>query len=379
MIARAAGFAGAMSLVLAISQPLHAQYSIGTGVDYLGYTFDAGLGADAAQLFMVPVAVRLPVTNALTLDFFSAWAEGRVERDNTTLTLSGPIDTSVKASYQATPWAMISLGANVPTGDPTHDSEEAIVASVLSTDLLGFREATWGTGFAFTSSVATATSAGGFGLGVAAAYSVRSEFEPSADDTSLKYEPGSEARVRVGLDRNFGNSTFTAGASFINYSDDKANGTNLFKAGNRLRFDATYAFRAGAGVWTLYAADLIRENGDLTLDIVDDLGQTLGDTIVTTAKQNLIVGGIIGSVGLGGGFVFRPHVDYKYQSRDEANGSDAGTGWMLAAGGDIPLRIFGGYEFFPKARVFIGSIRDALGEDISLLGLEFKGTMRLNF
>ncbi len=378
-MARAVRFASAMALVMALYQPLAAQVTVGSGIDFLGYSFDAGLGADAAQLLMVPVAVRIPMTNTLTLDFFSAWAEGRVERDNTTLTLSGPIDTSIKASYQATPWALVSLGANIPTGDPTHTGEEAIVASVLSTDLLGFREATWGTGFAFTSSVATATSAGGFGLGIAGAYAVRSEFEPSADDTALKYEPGSEARVRVGLDRNFGNSTFTAGATFINYSDDKANGTNLFKAGNRIRFDATYAFRAGAGIWTIYGADLIRENGDLTLNIVDDLGQSVGDTLVATAKQNLIVGGIMGTIGLGGGFVFRPHIDYKYQSRTEADGSDAGTGWILAAGGDIPLRIFGGYDFFPKARVFFGSIRDALGNDISLLGLEFKGTMRLNF
>jgi len=366
-------------LALALSQQLTAQVSVGSGIDYLGYSFDAGLGADAAQLLMVPVALRYPVTNALTLDFFTAWAEGRVEQDNTTLTLSGPVDTSVKASYQATPWALVSLGANIPTGDPTHNSEEAIVASVLSTDLLGFREANWGTGFAFTSSVATAASAGGFGLGMAAAYAVRSEFEPSEDDTSLTYEPGSEARVRVGLDRNFGNSTFTAGATFINYSDDKANGTNLFKAGNRIRFDATYAFRAGAGIWTIYGADLIRENGDLTLNIVDDLGQSVGDTLVATAKQNLVVAGIMGTVGLGGGFVFRPHVDYKYQSRTESDGSDAGTGWILAAGGDIPLRIFGGYDFFPKARVFLGSIRDSLGNDVSLLGLEFKGTMRLSF
>ena len=70
--------------------------------------------------------------------------------------LSGPVDTSIKASYAVTPWALVSVGANVPTGNGTHSGQEAIVASVLSTDLLGFREATWGTGFAVTSSVASA-------------------------------------------------------------------------------------------------------------------------------------------------------------------------------------------------------------------------------
>lgn len=372
MIRRGLGFALALNL---LAQPASAQYSVGTGVDYLGYSFDAGLGADAAQLLMIPVAVRMQLTDALTFDIFSAWAEGLVQRGNEQFRLSGPVDTSVKLSYQATPWAFITVGANVPTGNSAHTGEEAVVASVLSTDLLGFRETTWGTGFALTSAVATAVSTGGFGLGIAGAYSMRSEFEPSSTE-AVMYKPGSEARVRVGLDRNFGNSTLTAGASFINYSSDQADGINLFQAGNRIRFDASFAFRAGSGVWTIYGADLIRENGGLTLDIVDGLGNMAGDTLILTAKQNLIIGGVIGSVGLGGGFVFRPHLDFKYQSREEAGGSEAGSGWLVAAGGDIPLRIFGGSEFFPKARVFFGSIQNAMGDNVSVLGLEFKGTIR---
>lgn len=361
-----------------IATPASAQYSVGTGAEYLGYSFDAGLGAEAAQLFLVPVAVRLPVTETLTFDLYSAWAEGRVEQNDVRYTLSGPVDTNVKASLRATPWALISLGANIPTGNATHDSEEAVVASVLSTDLLGFREATWGTGFALTSSVATAAMAGQFGIGVAGAYSMRNEFEPS-EGTSVRYRPGSEMRVRVGVDRNFGTATLTTGATFINYSADEADGVNLFQSGNRFRFDASLAFRAGDGVWTIYGADVIRENGDRRLDIEDSGGTIVGDTLVATAKQNMIVGGLIGTVGLGAGFVIRPHFDFKYQIREESDGSDAGTGWIFAAGGDIPLRVLGGTEFFPKARVFFGTIRTLAGKDVNLLGVELKGTLRWIF
>lgn len=368
----------ALLLALSIATPVDAQYVAGGGVDYLGYAFDAGLGADAAQLFMVPVAVRIPAGDKLIFDLFGAWAEGRVEQDNQVFALSGPVDTSVKASFQATPWALVSVAANLPTGNSAHSGEEAVVASVLSTDLLGFRETTWGTGTAITTSVASATTAGGFGIGVAAAYAARGEFEPSEADPTLTYQPGNETRVRVGLDRNFGTSTLTAGATFVTYADDKAQGQNLFQAGNRMRFDASYAFRAGAGVWSIYAADLMRENGDLTLDIVDTNGALVGDTIVTTAKQNLIVGGVIGTVGIGGGYVFRPHVDYKYQTREESDGNEAGSGWMVAAGGDIPIR-FAGTEFFPKARVYFGSIKDINGVAVSTVGMEFKGTLRLHF
>lgn len=378
MTRRTLGSGAALLLALSIAAPANAQYVAGGGVDYLGYSFDEGLGADAAQLMMIPVAVRIPAGDKLIFDLFGAWAEGRVEQENQVFSLSGPVDTRLKASYQAMPWALVSVSANLPTGNSAHDGQEAIVASVLSTDLLGFRETTWGTGTAITTSVASAATAGGFGIGIAAAYSARGEFEPSADDPTLTYQPGNETRVRVGIDRNFGTSTFTAGGTFVTYTDDQARGENLFQAGNRLRFDASYAFRAGAGVWSIYAADLMRENGDLTLDIIDQNGDFVSDTTVVTAKQNLIVGGIIGTVGIGGGYVFRPHVDYKYQTREETGGSEAGSGWMVAAGGDIPIRI-AGTEFFPKARVYFGSIKDINEVAVSTLGMELNGTIRVNF
>lgn len=372
-----AGAALSVAGTLSVSA-LAAQATVGIGYDYMGYTFDEGLGADAAQLMMMPLAIRLPVSNSLSLDIYSAWAQGQVERDNTKFTLQGVTDTRVKASVQVTPWALVSFGASLPTGNGEHDSQEAIVASVLSTDLFGFREATLGSGFALTSSVATAARIGGWGVGVAGAYSVRDEFSPSSE-VALQYQPGNETRVRVGLDRNIGTSTFTAGATFRRYDTDQANGRNLFQAGNRLRFDMTYAFRAGAGVWTLYATDLIRENGDLTLSIVNDVGAQVGDTLVRTAKQNLAVAGVVGTIGLGGGFVFRPHIDFKYQTREEINGSTEGSGWMLSAGGDFPIRVFGGYDFFPKARFRYGAIEDPTGASINVMGAEFTGTLRVSF
>ena len=379
-VGRVRGCSGGLAVLAVLgAAPAHAQYTIGAGIDYLGYAFDDGLGAEAAQLLMIPVGVRFAATEALTFDVGGAWAEGRIERQGSQLELSGPVDMSVRAAYQATPWGLVTLGVNIPTGNSQHDGEEAIVASLLSTDLLGFREATWGRGLAVTSSLAVARSVGSFGLGLAGAYSVRGKFKPSADQTELEYQPGNEARIRLGVDRNFGNSTLTLGTAFINYTDDQADGRNLFKAGSRLRFDATYAWRMGAGVWTLYAADLLREHGDLTLEVLDSQGASQGFTDVETPSQNLTIVGVMGAVGIGGGFVFRPHLDFKLQSREDAAGSDEGSGWLVAAGGDLPMRVFGGYDFFPKARVILGSITASTGEGIGLFGMEFTGTVRASF
>ena len=53
----------------------------GVETSFLGYSFDEGLGTDAAQLFMVPVAYRVPLgsQDRFQLDFYSAWARGMVE------------------------------------------------------------------------------------------------------------------------------------------------------------------------------------------------------------------------------------------------------------------------------------------------------------
>jgi hypothetical protein len=135
----------------------------------------------------------------------------------------------------------------------------------------------------------------------------------------------------------------------------------------------------GGGVWTLYGADLIRENGDLTLTVLDSQGDSVGIANTETPRQNLAMAGVIGAVRIGGGFVFRPHVDLKLQTREDSSGSDAGSGWLVAAGGDIPIRVFGGYDFFPKARVLLGSITNPDGDGVGVFGLEFRGTVRAAF
>jgi hypothetical protein len=223
--------------------------------------------------------------------------------------------------------------------------------------------------------LATAVRAGSFGFGLAGSYSVNGEFEPSSD---VKYQPGNETRLRVGIDRNIGSSTLTLGGTVMTYTEDHAGERNLSQAGTRIRGDASLQFRAGAGVWTLYGADLWREQGDLTLSIVDQAGSVQGDTTLATASQNLIVAGLQGTLGLGGAYVFRPHIDYKLQQREESDGRDEGSGWTVAVGGDLPIRVFG-WDFFPKGRYIFGKVKDPAGAQRNIKGAELSGTLRLSF
>jgi hypothetical protein len=378
-VAKRSHVIAAALLASALATPAAAQ--LGLEASFKGYTFDEGLGPTAAQLLIYPVALRLPLSSTFQVDVFGAWARGEVELDDATYRLEGPVDTQAKMSWTAAPWMVLSVGVNIPTGNASHDAEESVVASVLATDLLGFREATWGTGLSVTSGLATAARLGGWGVGIGASYRVANGFEPAADQ-AITYEPGNEVRIRLGLDRNVGEAgKFSAGITVQNFAEDQVRneGTdprNLFQAGNRFMVDAAYAFRLGSQTWTLYGSDLWREKGDLFLPVVDASGAIIADSTLTTGTQNLISGGLTGAIPLGSVYRLRPALDVRVQSREEQNGSQEGSGWIVAAGGDIPLRFGNAFDLFPRARYTFGKIEGPDGNMHESKGAEFGVTIR---
>ncbi len=351
------------------------QQSLGVSVSFQGLSFDNALGIDVANLLLVPIAYRFSVNEKFSADLYAAWAEGRVEREGKTFVLNGAVDTRVRLSYQASPWAVLTLGAALPTGNATHDTEEAVVASVLSSDILGFREATWGTGFAITTGVATVHRIGSWGVGFGASYRLADNFAPSAD-TAFSYSPGNESRIRVALDRNVGETgKFTGGVTFQTFQSDQLDGRNLFQAGDRVRVDALYAFRAGSSTWNAFVANLWRTDGDLSLQLIDDTGAVLGDSILSTGSQNLFMAGIGGAVPIGSTVYIHPMVDLRIQARND-DGFNAGSGWVLRAGADLPLRLFTSLDFFPRVRGLFGQLTAEGGQSEGFWGIETGATIR---
>ncbi len=366
--------AGALGLLLATT-PVTAQetpHAFGTGAQFQAYSFDGGLGAEVANLLMVPMAYSIPLGERVGLDFFGAYAFGAVEKGGVKYELAGMVDTRMRATLKVAPWAVLTAAVNAPTGHATHNDEEAVVASVLATDILGFREANWGTGAAVTSGFAAAGQAGEWGIGVGGSYRLSNGFEPT-QDVNITYTPGNEIRIHVAVDRNMGEGgKFTAGFTFQNYSEDQYDGRNLFQAGNRLRGDISLVFRTGRSTWALAGVNVYRDQGDAFLDLVDDQGALVGDTTVTVGWQNLTVAALNGSVPVGSRFRIRPTFDVRYQAREQTNGE----GWLAGAGADIPLRLFGGMDIFPRGKFSFGQLEAPNGESLSLWGVEAGLTIR---
>ena len=247
---------------------LPTQQSIAGGVNMHAYTFDEGIGASSASLMLMPVAVQQPIGQSWLAEAYLSYARGTVEMDGATYHISAPTDTWTRLSYIGLAGTAFTIGLNLPTGHPTHDSEEAVVATVLSTDILGFREASWGMGFAATGGISTAYQVGQWQVSVGGSYRQNSDFRPRAD-TTVRYAPGSEMRARLAFARDIGETKRVSfGLMALNYAEDQLDGRNLFQAGPRVMVDGSYSFPIGRTSWSLFLADIWRGKGDVTLPIV---------------------------------------------------------------------------------------------------------------
>lgn len=358
----------AAAALCALAVPAQAQLARDFGVtvapNYRSFALSDELAASSASLFMLPVAVIVPLGDRFALDAYAAYAMGAVETSGGTLELSGPVDTQVRATWAATPWARVTLGVNVPTGNSSHSLEEAQVAAILATDLFGFREASFGVGTAFTTGVAAAHQLGDWGVGYGASYRLAGEFEP-IEDESLVYSPGDELVARLALDRNLGTgSKLTIGGTYQHFSDDEIGESNLFRPGARVRGDASYAFRAGATTTvTVYAADAWRQQGEASL-LTEE-----GEETTPVGAQNMIIMGAAANTG--GRLRLSPRADVRILSHEEG----AGSGWVLGAGTGVDVGL-AGLALTPRARAMFGSIEAQGGESHGFTGFEVELAVR---
>ncbi|HUF12641.1 MAG TPA: hypothetical protein VMN78_06060 [Longimicrobiales bacterium] len=338
---------------------------VAAGALYRGFTLDPSLAATRASLLLVPVAADFPIGGSFGLELYGAFASGSIERGAETLELSGPVNANARAVWSARPWARVSLGVSIPTGDAGRDAEEAQVAAILSTDLLGFREASFGTGTAVTTGVAFAHQVGEWAVGWGASYRLAQEFEPLAD-SALAFAPGSQVVLRVAGDRNVGpGGKLTIGASYQHFADDEF-ASNLFRPGPRIRADAAYVLRTGpASAWSFFVTDIWRQQSDATLGAGADAADT-----TAAGSQNVVVAGAAGTLRAGTVHLL-PRADVRLLSREDGTAS----GWLASAGLGVPVRL-GRIEAIPRAQVMLGAIEAASGDRPGISGFEVELTLR---
>lgn len=330
------------------------EFGIAVAPSFRSFSLDESLAASSTSLLLLPVSVEVPIGRRFAVDAYTAFARGSADVGTGSLTLSGMVDTQLRGVWAVTPWARVTVGLNLPTGNSTHSLEEAQVAAILSTDLLGFREANFGVGAGVTTGLAAAHQVGEWGLGYGVSYRLTGEFEP---DTATVYSPGDELVARVAIDRNVGQSAkLTFGGMVQHFSEDEFE-SNLFQPGTRVRGDAAYAFRAGRTTTIrLFVTDLWRQQGEASLASAPD------DPIPVGAQNVVILGGV---ANMGGRLGLSPRADLRVLSHEEGRGS----GWMAGAGLALAIRT-GGIVVAPRARLMMGAIEALDGESHGVTGFE---------
>lgn len=336
----------------ALASPLSAQTehtvaSAATGAHLQSLNFGAGSDVSSAQLFLVPLAYEAQLSRRVVLDGYAAYAAGTVRADNQTFDLKGPVDSWFRVRWSATPWAVLAIGVSLPTGVATHTPSEAVVANVLSSDLLGFREGNWGAGASATAGVSAVQQLGATRATFGLSYRMVGSFDPRTD-TSVTYAPGNETRARLGLGWDALGGRIEGGLTAQSFSTDKLNQKNLFQSGKRYRADLSYTL----GAWSVYGADLLRDRGELTLPVVNVLdGTTTRDTTTTVGWQNLVLGGINGYLPITRSLVIEPLFEAKVRQRESRDG----RGWITAAGATVPFQMLG-FDLFPTAKITRGGL-----------------------
>jgi hypothetical protein len=291
--------------------------------------------------FALPVAVTVPVGSRLAIDVATAWTTVEVspighagERSS----IRGLTDTHLRARWTLGADAVVlSAGLDLPTGKSAVAEDEIVAAGRIGNDFLSFPISNMGTGLAATAGAAVARPFGAWnlGAGVSARYSGASDVYDGEAAPDVRYQPGSELRLRVGGDRPLAGGRLALGLTWAGFGADEANG---FAYGTGDRWIAQ-----GSWARIVRGADVVVSGWNLVR------GEGRGLTSATLPPENVL--DLATSVGFAvRGVRLEPHVEGRLWSRD---GDEAGRLAML--GVRTRLEAFG-LAFAPAVSQMSGSL-----------------------
>ncbi|MEA3245744.1 MAG: hypothetical protein U9Q74_06275 [Gemmatimonadota bacterium] len=262
-----------LPLLLALAAaPLAAQgpgdASVISGPQYVNYKIGAGADQKTVTQLSIPIAVIVPLTERLTVDVSTAWARSDVSGGGLGGSkINGLTDTQLRANlsmFEGT--AIVTLGLNVPTGMYKVPDGQQEAAGQIGSNFLLYPISSMGSGAALTGGVALARSWGEWNVGLGASFRYSSPFDAfQVQDQVLRFEPGSETRLQVGLDRALGDGRITLGATYSAFADDRINkgmpDSTTVASGARLLGQATIYMPRDWGDITLSGWNFYRAKG----------------------------------------------------------------------------------------------------------------------
>jgi hypothetical protein len=307
------------------SDALYARFSALSGWELRGYDFDSGIGTTATSQWRVPVVAVAPLGRRMSLDLTTNYASSRLETTSGTETLDGFSDTQLRALYTLARDRFVgSLSLNLPTGRQDLTPEEFRVSAALGSNYLSFPVTGAGTGFSATGGLAWVRPLGAWNLGLSGSYRYQGSYTPLGGDSGVTYDPGSEYRLRAGLDRLMGQRTrITFGLTFSTFSTDEFSGsgqlaTGRYKPGPRLIGEFALARAVGRTTLAVVAWDFYRTAGD-TNDVTDP-----------STKENVLNAEVRWSLPVARRLQIEPLIGYRRYDLDAFQGGRTYSGAVTA-------------------------------------------------
>lgn len=259
-----------IAFLAAVALPLGAQGiadgSIIAGPQFVNYKFGTGAGAKTVTELGVPFAVILPFGNKFAMDFSSSYANVQVKTEGSTATssINGLTDTQVRGNLTlGDNVGVLTIGVNLPTGQYTVPGPQQDAAGQIGNDFLVYPVSSMGNGLSTTGGLGFAWAVGSWNLGVGGSFRHSSAFDAyQVASTVLRFQPGDEVRLRVGLDRPVGDGRISIGVTYSKFGNDAANDTT-FGTGDRALGQASLYLPTGSGDFQISAWNLYRAQGQL--------------------------------------------------------------------------------------------------------------------
>lgn len=210
----------------------------------------------------VPVFVSVPFGSRFTMDLGSAYARVKVTTPGAISEISGLTDTQVRGNLTlGSDFVVLTGGVNLPTGQSTVTSDQVAAAGRIGNDFLAFPISNMGTGFASTAGIAVARPVGNWNIGFGGALRRSSAYDPfDLGGQRLRYQPGSEYRARVGVDRPVAAGRVALGLTYSSFGDDRAD-NSVYNTGDRVIAQGVFTSTLAANELTVAAYNVFRAPG----------------------------------------------------------------------------------------------------------------------
>lgn len=311
---------------------------------------------DAVHQFSIPVTFIVPVNEHLQLNLATSPAFSGYT-STSTVGLNGLSDTRCSGSYLfGEDTFMATFGVSLPTGRHALTSDELLVANILALHALNFDVPILGQGLDATAGLIAAQRLGDRVLGLGVGFLLRNAFEP-IENATVKYNPGDEITVTCALDQPLGRKNkLMVDAGYTVYSSDRVEGTEVFRAGNRITLQGMLHMPGERISWLFALRDRIRAKNKVgSGDLIPERQNSNGNELELSAKGFLPLNSYSTVHGLLEGRLY------------SNNAYEVGGATVVGVGGGYSRSLSSHYLFHSDLCFYMGTMD--FGTDYSIKGL----------